>query len=148
MFVAIVAQITTSIYYVASRKVPHINFAVLSYHYGILLTLVTAIPIFITYIKTREAPYVYDSWWIYLEILAGCIVYACAQNTMTVANQNANPTTISLIRYVGVAYSFLADYLLFELNLSNLQVIGLIICINASVSAILYKLIATELKER
>ena len=66
---------------------------------------------------------------------------------MTVANQNANPTTISLIRYVGVAYSFLADYLLFELNLSELQEIGVIICVNASVSAILYKLITTEIEK-
>ena len=98
----------------------------------------------IAYIKTREVPYVYDSIWIYFEILAGCIVYACAQNTMTVANQNANPTTVSLIRYIGVAYSFLADYLLFELNLSALQVIGVIICVISSVSAIVYKLITTQ----
>ena len=85
-------------------------------------------------------PYSYDSWIVYGELfLAGFFNFA-AQTLHMTANQRANPATVVLISYVGVAYTFLSDLLFFEFNLTVMQLSGVMICLTCSVSVVIYKM--------
>ena len=58
---------------------------------------------------------------------------------MVYTNQNANPTTVSLMLYVGVFYSFFCDKYLFSHIFSGLELAGVMVCLVCSVVAALYK---------
>ena len=47
---------------------------------------------------------------------------------------------MGLIAYTGVLYNFLVDLVIFKVQFTKLQVIGVAICIGFSVSAAIYKI--------
>ena len=58
-------------------------------------------------------PFNYASWTTYIELAAAGIINFCGQSLHVIANQNANPATVQLFGYIGVAYMFLSDLLFF-----------------------------------
>ena len=59
-------------------------------------------------------PYQFDSTWTYLEMLAAALINMVGMNLMTIANQRANPSRVSLLSYLGVGYNFLVDLFIFQ----------------------------------
>ena len=75
----------------------------------------------------------------YVEILLVCVLNMICQNLFTCANQNSSPTTVGLMIYVGVVYSFLLDHFAFKISFVPLELIGVLVCLVCSVSAAIYK---------
>ena len=77
-----------------------------------------ALILFCFYLKSGKIPFIYDSWFVYFEILIASSMNMAAMNLNTIANQNANPATVNLFITIGVGYNFLADSLFFSLDLT------------------------------
>ena len=48
---------------------------------------------------------------------------------------------------MGIGYSFISDFLFFELNLNKMQIVGLVITLLSTVLVAVYKMFGTKLEE-
>jgi drug/metabolite transporter (DMT)-like permease len=55
-----------------------------------------------------------------------------------IAAQNEKAAIIQMIGYISLIYAFLGDYFIFKLELSGLQLIGILIVLCFSISMIIY----------
>ena len=135
-----ISTLGQSVIAVSTRKLKSINFAVIQFNYALLSSIIMGALIVMITMHSGKAPFRYDSTWIYLEILFASILNMLAQNVITISNQNANPAIVSLYSYIGVTYNFACDWLIFELDLNVKQIIGVLICLTASVTAAIYQI--------
>ena len=117
-----------------------VNFSVLQFNYALFSSVCTGAILIGLCIASTSAPFSFDSWIVYGELFLAGFVNFCAQSLHVIANQKTNPATVALISYVGVAYMFLSDLLFFELNLTLMQLSGVMICLTCSVSVVIYKM--------
>ena len=66
---------------------------------------------------------------------------------MTIANQNANPGTVSLFMFIGVGYNFMADFCFFTIDLTTIQIYGLSTAIFFTIAAAFYKVKENDKKD-
>ena len=71
---AILAAIMMSIVSVSSRKLKEVNTTVIVFNYALVSTLITGSILIGLCIKNNEKPFIFESNWTYLEILAAAIV--------------------------------------------------------------------------
>lgn len=57
----------------------------------------------------------------------------------TYTAQNSKPTTVALLRYIGVVYAFLVDLVIFKEHFNLLQVLGIGIILTTNIAAIFLK---------
>ena len=69
---------------------------------------------------TNELPFIYDSGLIYVELLVYALTQTAGLILLLIAYQQGNPTTTGMFIYVGIGYSFFADFIFFELNLNKM----------------------------
>ena len=137
---AIVATIGGSVIGVASRMLKELSFAVIQFIYSLTSSILMGICVLLLHPSTgKEDFFIYSSWTVYAKILAVCFLNMICQNIFTYANQNSSPTTVGLMIFVGVGYSFLLDLYVFKLTFSSLELIGVLICLICSISATIYK---------
>ena len=125
---------------VTSRRLKEVNFAVLQFNYALVSTILTGIILFAISIDTKTIPFNYPDWITYGELFAAGLINFFGQSLHVISNQNANPATVQLFGYVGVAYMFLSDLIFFELALTAAQLIGVLICLTCSVAVVTYKM--------
>ena len=117
-----------------------LHFAVIQFAYAVMATVVMAILLTVMCITKKHVPYNYDSVWVYFEILFCAFLNMVGQNLLTYSNQKANPATVGLISYMGVFYNFLVDLFLFDIKFTQMQIIGVAICMTFSITAAIYKI--------
>ena len=137
---AIITSLTFSVVSVASRKLKSLHYGVIQFVYALMSTICTGIVLLGFCVAEGEMPYVYESWWIYLEVLISSALGMLGQSLMTYSNQHANPSTVALISYMGVSYTFLVDLTIFNSTFTYLQLIGVAITLSFSVAAAIYKI--------
>ena len=71
-------------------------------------------------IMTNSVPFIYDSWLTYVELLGYSLTMTVAIILLLNAYQNSNPFTVGMFLYLGIGYSFISDFLFFELNLNKM----------------------------
>ena len=69
LFVAMITTLGQSVIAVSTRKLKDINFAVIQFNYALLSSGVMGVAIIVIYITTNKVPFIYGTWWTYLEIL-------------------------------------------------------------------------------
>lgn len=108
--------ITASIISVATRRLKQIHFAVIQFIYGIIATIITAILLISYCIAKNHIPYIYDYYWIYLEMLACAFLNMVGQNLMTYSLQFAKPATVGLLFYMTILYTVIVDLSIFDVT--------------------------------
>ena len=88
----------------------------------------------------KTVPFNYPYARTYIELFLAGTINFIGQSLQVVANQNANPTTVHLIGYMGIAYMFMADIAFFDPYLSFYQIAGVLICVTCSVAVVTYKM--------
>ena len=91
-------------------------------------------------IHAKQIPFMYDSYWTYLEMIAAALANFFGQTLFVIAEQNANPATVQLLAYVGVFYMFGSDYFFFHQTITPIQQLGVSICLASSVGVVIYKI--------
>ena len=69
---------------------------------------------------TNRLPFIYDSYLTYVELLTYSLTMTLAIILLLNAYQNSNPSTVGMFCYLGIGYSFISDFLFFELNLNTM----------------------------
>ena len=69
---------------------------------------------------TKKVPFIYDSWYIYLELFIAGAANVAGLSSILIAYQNANPAIVGFFMYLGVGYNFIADKYLFNIHFSNM----------------------------
>ena len=140
IFIATVATFCFSITQVTTRMLKEINFAVIQFTYAVTAVFFLGICVFAEHLSSGLGTYfVYKSWTTYLEILAVAVLNFISQNCVTYTNQNAKPTNVSLMMYIGVVYSFFIDKFLFNHVFSGLELAGVMTCLACSVACATYR---------
>ena len=85
-------------------------------------------------------PYIFDSKWTYLELIVVALMNYLTRIFFTMSEQNGHPAIVRLISYTGVLYMFVVGWLVFNDTISNVQFIGVSICLTSSLTVIFYKL--------
>ena len=148
MAMAVFACVSQSVISVASRRLKSIYFAIIQFNYSLMATISMGVFLVVACIAQKHVPYVYSSGWIYLEVFAAAVANMVGQNIMTISNQYANPATVGLITYMGVLYNFLVDLYIFDIAFTELQLLGVGICLSFSVAAAIYKIRIEQEKEK
>ena len=135
--------IFSSLASVSSRRLKSVNYAVIQFNYALVSSVIMGLTLAFICVKNNEVPFVYESRITYIELLSAAFINMLSQNVDTIANQNANPATLSLFAYVGVFYMFLSDILFFEFTLNMPQLVGVLICLICTMSVIIFKVRTT-----
>lgn len=61
----------------------------------------------------NKIPFVWKSWVGYAEVIGSGVFNLLGQNLMTISNQYENPSLVSLLAYISVAYNFGLDKYMF-----------------------------------
>ena len=138
--VSLICAIGYSTIAVASRRLKSIHYAVIQFTYGLFASIAMGIYLIAGCISARHIPYLYDEWQVYFMILLCAFLNMVSQNLTTYCNQYSNPGTLGIYMYMGVAYNFAADLLIFDIEFVKLQVIGVAISLTFSITAALYKI--------
>ena len=139
VFLAVITCFTLSVVAVASRKLKSLHFAVMQTLQASLSAICFGGVLLCHCTYKGVVPYVYDSWWIYLEMLLAAALNTMAQSLTTYSNQYSNPANVALFAYMSVLYSFLVDITIFGETFTPLQLIGVSITLSFSVAAAIYK---------
>ena len=138
--ISVFATACLSVTQITSRMLKSINFAVIQFVYAFTAVVVLGSCVVAEKLSTGKGSwFIYSNWKTYGEIFGVAALNMIAQNCLVYTNQNANPTTVSLMLYVGVFYSFFIDKYLFAHVYSGLELSGVMLCLVCSVSAALYK---------
>jgi drug/metabolite transporter (DMT)-like permease len=137
---SVITCFTASVVQVSTRKLKSLNFGVISFFYSLTSTVCIGIVFLAFCVSKGQVPYVYESWWIYLELLTAAAINMVGQSYNTYSYQHGNPTTVSLINYMGVLYNFLVDLTIFNATFTSLQLTGVSITLSFSVVAAIYKI--------
>jgi len=76
----------------------------------------------------------------------GWMILAASISTMSlvcniIAAQNEKAAIIQMIGYISLIYAFLGDFLIFDVTLNPLQIIGVLVVLAFSISMIIYNCI-------
>ena len=140
LVLASLACIAQSFISVASRRLKQLHFAIIQFTYGVFASTITAVMLISYCVAKSHIPYNYDSYWIYLEVLACAFLNMVGQNLMTYSNQRTNPASVGLIGYMGVIYNVVVDLYIFDVIYVPLQIIGTVVALTFSVLAAIYKI--------
>lgn len=91
------------------------------------------------------SPYEYDSFRYdqgstYTYILVGGLFNFLCLYLFTYASQHSVPTTLALLRYIGVFYSFLFDLTVFKESFTLTQYFGVALILATNIASVAYKL--------
>lgn len=121
---AIIAALSQSIIAVSSRVLKQVNFAVIMFNYGLIQALIFGFILLGIYAQNTRLPFNYDSISTYAELLISNLANVAGLSLVLIAYQNANPAIVGMFMYLGVAYNFLADFIIFNSQISTLQLLG------------------------
>ena len=76
---------------------------------------------------------------VYSEAIVAVFINCAGVNLLCIAYQKANPAIVGLFMYIGVAYHYLVDKILFEQELGTMQIIGLSMSLTFTVLVALYR---------
>ena len=125
---------------VCNRRMKEVNFAVLQFNQAAVSSTITGVIMVMICIHAKQIPFMYDSYWTYLEMIAAALANFFGQTLFVIAEQNANPATVQLLAYVGVFYMFGSDYFFFHQTITPIQQLGVSICLASSVGVVVYKI--------
>ena len=90
------------------------------FNYGFLQANIFGFILLGIYAWTNRLPCIYDTWYIYGELLIANISNLVGLGGILIACQNANPSLVSMIMFLGVGYNFLADFVIFNTQISGM----------------------------
>ena len=128
----------------ANRKMQEVNFAIIQFNYAVFSTFLMGIALIITCIHAKRIPFAFNHWWIYLELLCSICFSYLAQSFDIIISQFHNPATGQLLGYVSLVYMFLADWIFFTLEITFMQLAGILICVACSLAVVVYKMSRPE----
>ena len=70
----------------------------------------------------------------------GGVANCLAMLIMIYSTQHCRSPSVALLGYIGVLYSFFADFLVFNESFTTLQIVGAFVILASNISAILYKM--------
>ena len=140
IFLAVITCLTQSVISVASRKLKSLHYGVIQFVYALMSSIITGFVLLGFCIAKQEVPFAYETWWIYFEVLSAAALNMMGQSLTTYSNQYANPATVGLISYMGVAYSFIVDLTIFNSTFTYMQLVGVAITLSFTVAAAIYKI--------
>ena len=97
--------------------------------------------------STNKVPFVYESWYIYRDILIANIINVAGNFSILIAYQNANPAFVGIIMYLGIGYNLLADLVLFDSRFSGMQIFGVSIALFFTILVASSKMLQDSTKE-
>ena len=141
LMIAAGATLGGSIIGVTSRMLKELNFAVIQFVYSLTSSVLMGICVGVARYSTNpeNGLFHYDAWSTYGEILMICVLNMICQNMFTYANQNSNPTTVGLMIYMGIFYSFLLDHFAFKISFPPLELAGVFVCLACCMAVAVYK---------
>ena len=137
---AILSALCRSVTSVSSRILKRVNFAVIMFNYGFLQANIFGFILLGIYAWTNRLPCIYDSWTIYGELLIANILNLVGLGGILIACQNANPSLVGMIMFLGVGYNFLADFVIFNTQISGMQLVGVSISLFFTLIVAAYKM--------
>ena len=137
---AIIAALSQSLIAVSSRVLKQVNFAVIMFNYGLTQALIFGFILLGLYTQNTRLPFNYDSFTTYAELLISNLANVAGLSLILVAYQNANPAIVGMFMYLGVAYNFLADFILFNAQISSMQIVGASISLFFTLAVAVYKM--------
>ena len=97
--------------------------------------------------STNKVPFIYESWYIYRDILIANIINVAGNFSILIAYQNANPAFVGIIMYLGIGYNLLADLVLFDSRFSGMQIFGVSIALFFTILVASSKMLQDSTKE-
>ena len=73
-------------------------------------------------------------------MIIAVVVNVLGTNLACICHQRANPAIVGLFMYIGVAYHYLVDKVLFKQELGTGQIIGLTMSLTFTVLVALYRM--------
>lgn len=110
-------------------------------------TLMIGVYMLVNGLITGKVPLSGLSWMTWLELIATSFVNIVAMALMTLCNQRGQPTTVGVLNYCGIVYSFMFDILVFKLSFSALEYVGVCITLSFSTMAAVWKLFPKKKKD-
>ena len=111
----------------------------IQWYYAVTSCLFTGLCITLFQEKKFWLAFSGTTWHVWLVVLLISVINNLGQNLGTYLNQRASPTTVGIMSYSGIGFSFIVDVYLFKLNFTVLEVIGVAICLFFSVLTAVYK---------
>ena len=126
---------------VMARSMKSIHFSLLMFWFSVIgmLILLTYISCNAIYSGTIPQLFTYNFDQLYNLVLTG-IFSALNLTCLTIAYQNDKSATVSLLAYIALVYSFLADTMIFNHNFVELELIGAMIITGFNLVTIVYKM--------
>ena len=113
-------------------------------YYGIVATLTNGIIMVIRSVLDKKLPFNGTNASTYCMILLAGLLNVVGFNLMTIANQKANTATVSVLAYIGLVYSFIADYFVFRIKMEPMQLLGVLITLSFCLLAGIRKILETQ----
>ena len=123
----LISMLAQSVIAVSSRMLKRVNFATIMFYYGLFSAHIFGFIILGMCVFSKKVPFIYDSWYIYLELFLAGAANVAGLSSILIAYQNANPAIVGFFMYLGVGYNFIADKYLFDIHFSNMQIVGVVI---------------------
>lgn len=102
-------------------------------YYGIVATLTNGIIMVIRSVLDKKLPFNGTNASTYCMILLAGLLNVVGFNLMTIANQKANTATVSVLAYIGLVYSFIADNFVFGIQITPIYLLGVLIILFFSI---------------
>ena len=124
-----------------SRMLKQINFAVIMFNQGVAQCISMVLILAFLYISKGDVPFQGYSVSIYSELVLGVAINCTGVNLSCIAYQKANPAIAGLFMYLGVAYHYLVDKLLFQQELAMMQIVGLSMSLTFTILVAIYRML-------
>ena len=90
------------------------------FSYGFLQAHIYGFILLGIYAWTNRLPFIYDSWYIYGELLIANFLNVVGLSGILIACQNTSPALVGMIMFIGVGYNFLADFVIFNTHICGM----------------------------
>ena len=129
---------------VATKGLNRADVSLIQLYYGIMSTLIIGVYMLVNGIITDKIPLYGLSWTTWLELIATSVINIVAMSLLTLCNQRGQPTTVGVLMYCGIVYSFLFDMFVFNLSFTGLEYVGVGITLSFNVMAVVWKLLTKK----
>lgn len=109
-------------------------------YYGIGASLANGIIVVIRSVFAKKIPFDNTTASTLCIIFLAGLLDVVGFNLMTIANQKGNTATVSVLAYIGLVYSFIADNFVFGIQITPVYLLGVLIILFFSIYAGMHRM--------
>jgi drug/metabolite transporter (DMT)-like permease len=136
---AVVATLGVAFTQILTNMLKNVPTSVLTFNMSCASGAIAIFALFFNFQTASHWPLLGYSTEIYLFFLAAGFFEGLAQNFFAYANQVGDPVTVSILLYVGIVYSFLADTFIFKIDFTSVQLWGVATMLFCNIAVIILK---------